>query len=324
MRTDLPRYVSKDDRGYVFRPYLYKRGGKSVYQQRQVIAPPGATLDEVWRAWEKVSTDVFTLGWLLSEYHNSKKFQRLSPKTQSDYQSYRDTLLGYEIEGGVFARAQLDHITKRTIRHFLDVYPAPVSANRHIAYLKAAWSWVEERHEIPPNPCLKVTMNEETPRDRYVTPEEYQVAYDLACPELKQMMELAYLCRARWSEVMNLRVEDLTDEGVTLERLKGSEGEITMYSERLRDAVSDVRGDPYICHRYSRSGFSSAWRRLMARVEKQGVERFTFHDLKAAGISDHKSNHSGHRSPNMRKVYVRKLQLVEPTAAGSLKVVENG
>jgi integrase len=324
MRTDLPRYVSRDDRGYVFRPYLRKRNGKPVYDKRQVIAPPGATIEEVWKAWERVSTDMFTLGWLLSEYHNSKKFQRLSPKTQSDYQSYRERLLGYEIEGGVFARAQLEHITKRTIRHFLDVYPAPVAANRHIAYLKAAWSWVEERHEIPPNPCLKVTMNEETPRDRYVTPEEYQVAYDLACPELKQMMELAYLCRARWSEVMNLTVEDVSDDHVRLIRLKGSEGELTTLSERLRAAVSDVRGYPYLCHRYSRSGFSSAWRRLMARVEKQGVERFTFHDLKAAGISDHKSNHSGHRSPNMRKVYVRKLQLVEPTAAGSLKVVENG
>ena len=37
-------------------------------------------------------------------------------------------------------------------------------------------------------------------------------------------------------------------------------------------------------------------------------------DLKAAGITDQKDNHSGHRdtSGKMRKTYVRKLQIVEP------------
>jgi hypothetical protein len=92
-------------------------------------------------------------------------------------------------------------------------------------------------------------------------------------------------------------------------RLKGSEGELCALSDRLRDAVSDVRASPYICHRYTESGFSSAWRRLMAKVDNP----FTYHDLKAKGISDHETNHSGHRSPAMRKTYVRKLQEVPAT-----------
>ena len=323
MESNLPKYVSLDSRGYVWRPYMGTKGGKPVFGKRQVIAPVGASEAAVWDAWSVVTADVHTIGWLLREYHNSAKFQRLAPKTREDYETYRDSWLNAKIDGGVFARAELGNITKRTIRGFLDTYPHPVAANRRVAYLKSAWNWAEERHEIPANPCLGVSMNEESPRDRYVTDEEYAKVYELACPELRQMMELAYLCRARKSEVLALRVEDILEDGLRLERLKGSEGEITMWSERLRAAVSDVRADPYICHRYKKDAFDSAWRRLMARAEKAGVERFTFHDLKAKGVSDHNSNHSGHRSVGMRKVYVRKLQLVEPTSETALKLVEN-
>jgi integrase len=127
------------------------------------------------------------------------------------------------------------------------------------------------------------------------------------------MMELAYLLRARLSEVQNLRVSDVSDTHVRLIRLKGSEGELTVLSERLRAAVSDVRGGDYVVHRYSQSAFRSAWRRLQANMKKAGIEPFAFHDLKAKGISDHNTNHSGHRSPVMRKTYVRKLQEVPAT-----------
>ena len=47
----------------------------------------------------------------------------------------------------------------------------------------------------------------------------------------------------------------------------------------------------------------------MAKVDNP----FTFHDLKAKGISDHENNHSGHRSGAMRKTYVRTLQEVPAT-----------
>jgi integrase len=127
------------------------------------------------------------------------------------------------------------------------------------------------------------------------------------------MMELAYLLRARLSEVRNLQISDVSDTHVRLIRLKGSEGELCMLSDRLRAAVSDVRGEPYIVHRYSQSAFRSAWRRLQANMKKAGIEPFAFHDLKAKGISDHQDNFGGHRSPAMRKTYVRDLQEIPAT-----------
>jgi integrase len=127
------------------------------------------------------------------------------------------------------------------------------------------------------------------------------------------MMELSYLLRARLGEVLALRVDDVKDEHIVLRRSKGSEGELTMLSERLIDAVSVIRGGDMVAHQYSQGGFSSAWRRLQGHMKKAGIEPFPFHDIKSKGISDHKDNFGGHRSLNMRKVYVRKLQEVEAT-----------
>jgi integrase len=158
-----------------------------------------------------------------------------------------------------------------------------------------------------------VKLNREAPRQRYVTDDEFKTVLRMAPPPISQMMELAYLLRARLSEVLNLTVDDVSDTHVTLRRLKGSEGELTLLSDRLRAAVSDVRGGRHICYQYSESAFRSAWRRLQAAMRKEGIEVFAFHDLKAKGISDHETNHGGHRDPKMRKVYVRTLQEIPAT-----------
>ena len=63
--------------------------------------------------------------------------------------------------------------------------------------------------------------------------------------------------------------------------------------------------------------FSSAWQRLMKRAVANGLkERFTFHDLKAKGVSDFdgdKKLASGHRTDAMVDVYDRKPSQVKAT-----------
>ena len=310
----LPKYVSLNDVGYRYKPYLGRVDGRIKWGKSCYLAPADATMSEVWRAYEELQSGPRnTVRWLLGLYADSQKFASLKEKTRGDYLKAIDTINAADIGNGTFGDAELERVTKRTIRSYLDTYPAPIAANRHIAVLKSAWSWAEERHEIPENPCLGVKMNEEKPRERYVTDDEYIAVLNMAPAELAQYMELAYLLRARLSEVRNLQISDVSDTHVSLDRLKGSEGERTILSERLRDALSDVRGEPYIVYRYSESAFRSAWRRLQSKMDKAGIERFTFHDLKAKGISDHKDNFGGHRSPNMRKIYVRKKQEVEAT-----------
>ena len=308
--SKLPPYVLADKYGYRLKPYLGRVNGKIKWGKTITIAPPNTPMSEVWKAYEEaVGDERQTLGWLLALYRDSDRFRELSPKSQQDYAKAIEKLTGAPVGNDRFGSVELRLIDKRSIRSYLDTYPSPVAANRQIAVLKSAWNWVLERYNVPENPCIGVKLNREAPRQRYVTDDEYETVLRMAPPPIQQMMELAYLLRARLSEVLNLTTEDVTGDYVVLRRLKGSEGEHTMLSERLRAAVSDVRADPYICHRYSESAFRSAWRRLMAKVEKP----FTFHDLKSKGVSDHETNHSGHRSAAMRKTYVRKLQEVPAT-----------
>jgi hypothetical protein len=48
----------------------------------------------------------------------------------------------------------------------------------------------------------------------------------------------------------------------------------------------------------------------MAKVQ---CEKFTYHDLKAKGLSDMINPTAGHRSPKMLDVYIRKPMKVTPT-----------
>lgn len=309
-KKKLPPYVSVDKYGYKLKRYEGRVHGKIRWGKTTIIAPADAPMSEVWRAYEEAVGDSRqTVGWLLRLFMDSEQFAALASKTQKDYRMAIERLVNAPVGNDRFGSVALHRVDKRSIRTYLDTYDAPVAANRHVAILKSAWNWCLERYQIPDNPCIGVKLNREAPRQRYVTDDEYEAALRMAPAPIQQMMELAYLLRARLSEVLNLTVDDVSETHVRLIRLKGSEGELTVLSDRLRSVLSEVRGDHYICHRYSQAAFRSAWRRLQSKLDNP----FTFHDLKSKGVSDHQTNHSGHRSASMRKVYVRKLQEVPPT-----------
>ena len=313
-KTGLPRYVFRARSAYWYKPWLGRVDGKQRWGKTIRLADDTVPMSELWSIWEQLgSAPKDTVRWMLDLYLGSPQFERLKDKTQKDYRAAVEKICSKPVGSKTMGDARLSQVTKRTIRDYLDTYPAPVAANRHIAVLKAAWSWCEERYEIPENPCKSVKLNREEPRQRYVSDDEYETVLRMAPPPISQMMELAYLLRGRLSEVLAIKVEHIHDDYLEFHRLKGSEGELCDLSERLRAALSDVRGEDYVCHQYSPSAFRSAWRRLQGHMKKAGIEPFPFHDLKAKGVSDHETNFAGHRSPNMKKVYVRKLQRVPAT-----------
>lgn len=158
----------------------------------------------------------------------------------------------------MFGDALLESVTRRTIRQYLDTHPHPVGANRHIQFLKAAWSWILDRKDIPDNPCVGVTLNEEKPRTRYVEDLEYDIVYEIALRRradyLPIFMEFAVLSRARRHEIAGYERSDLLEKGLRLIRGKGSRGEITEYSDRLTSAIKAAQAlnpdviSPWLIH----------------------------------------------------------------------------
>ncbi len=338
INENLPKYVYRKRDGYIFRPYLGTEDGKAVFGKDLYLCGKDASSAKVWAAFEQATgVKTNTLRWLLKQYHASHEFQKLAPRTQKDYNGFQEKLLNRPLkDGALFGDAPFNDIDMFTIRQYLKTYRdkndrlAPVAANRHIQYLKAGWNVVLQIcQNVPANPCMGVTLNSEEARTRLVTPAEYGAAHGLATGYLAIMMELAYLCRARRGEITALRRSDETEDGLRLVRSKGSEGEITAWSPRLRAAVDAAKawnpgapspiGGGYLLHDKAgqpikKNAFDSAWRRLMDKVTAAGVDPFTFHDLKAMGYSSMDKQFAGHRSAKMHKTYNRKLQIVEPPA----------
>ncbi len=127
--------------------------------------------------------------------------------------------------------------------------------------------------------------------------------------------------------------------GIFVERGKHSKNEITAWSPRLKKAVEDARRlcNPTAPSRVSkrplfkgRSGGpitaanrKSGWKRIRDIAMNEGLEiegkvvklqtPFTFHDIKAKGITDHESKAGGHRSKKMEAVYDRKPEIIKAT-----------
>lgn len=314
----------------IYREYRGVVGGKPSFAPDIYLCDLDASPSKMHAAYERVTQqDSDTVSWLLRQYHASPQFQALAQRTRREYEDYQTRLTSHVCKNRLpLGKAPLAAVKRTTIRSYLDNYGAPIAANRHIQYLKAAWNWALERFEwLPENPCQGVRLNEQSPRERYVTREEYAAIHPLTSGWVYWAMELAYLCRARRSEIVSLRVSDITEDGLRLRRGKGSEGEITRWTPRLRAAVDGAQrhsygeatpiGDAILLlnnhgSRITDRAWNSALGRLRPKMDALGIERFTLHDLKAAGMSNQEDNYGGHRSERMRRVYVRKLQLINP------------
>jgi len=292
-KTNLPPYVYRGKSAYEYRPYL----GRGLKRQGIRLCGLDAAISRVWAEWESLQgKPPQTLLWLLTEYLESDEGRSKAPRTRVEQQRQAAFLKRFALtHSRFFGDIDLSTITAGKMRRFLDVRKeqgAAISGNRELALISRAWNWARERDLVKhPNPCLIVRRNKETPRNRYVTDEEYHAVFELAAnpPYLRPMMELAYLCRMRQGEIRRALKSDITPEGFETRRLKGSRDALTEWFDRLRAAVKmalvtprriegvyviqDRNGQPI-----TKTGFDSAWQRLKVKMEKGGVEAFNFHD----------------------------------------------
>ena len=309
-------YQHLPPRFYVERKRIvYKEPGcKSI-----TVGSADMQIYELWEEHRKLTTsDDGSLGYIATEYHKSPRFLAL----KSGKESHRNLDKALTIIGIGKMPEQIQPVT---LRDYLDVRgkESITAANREIAAVSAMWSWAREYGYIElPNPCKGVRRHTENPRTRYVNDIEFKQAYQIMPKHIQVAMELAYLCRMRLSEVLDARVKDIEPEGLNTRRLKGSDDALTLWSPRLDKAVNTgLQGcirtpEMTIVNRNGspvrRSSFQTTWQRRM----KDFKPRFSYHDLKAKGVSDFdgdKKKASGHKSERMVRVYDRSRNIVEST-----------
>lgn len=324
----LPPYVYLAKGRYVYKPWAGGKFGKEI-----VLCPADAAVSAIWAAYEKAKENGAaerTLQGLFDEYLGSPTYREKSGSTQSDYAKYARQIGEFpRRDGKPFGSTPLNRITAGIIRQYLDKRAdAPVLANRHLAFMRLVFAWAYERDKLPKNPAKGVRRNTETPRSLYVTDAMYSAVYEKAGSPwyIRPAMEIAYICRARKSEVLGLTLNDCLPEGLRIRRLKGSKTNVIRWSPRLRAAVDTCRSLDRVVsstllfadrngHPITASGFDTAWQRLMVAHASSGGQRFTFHDLKAKSISDDdgdKQAGSGHKTAAMVAIYDRKPSTADP------------
>jgi integrase len=186
------------------------------------------------------------------------------------------------------------------------------------------------------NPCVKVERHPCRPRERYITDEEFAGCRAIACPQVQIAMDIAYLTAQRQADIVGMTWKQIEAIGLPREKW-GIALQQGKTGKRLRISISPALEAPlkraklmlphwpreYVIrtkwgNRYTGDGFRALWQRTMRVYVKGGGTRFTFHDIRAKSLSDHKDIHrayslSGHIDIKMtRRTYDRGVRQVEP------------
>ncbi|WP_308822746.1 tyrosine-type recombinase/integrase, partial [Sodalis praecaptivus] len=306
------------------------------------LCPLNASYAEVWVAYEEYmksidnNTHGDTFEKLINQFFESADFNALSKRTRIDYKGYSKFVTK------PFGKMLPNDINPIHVRKYMDIrgVKSQVQANREKAFLSRVFRWGYERGLVTANPCQGVRQFSEKPRERYITEKEYSALYESADTLIKVAMEVSYLCCARQGDVLALRREQIMDEGIFIRQGKTGVKQIKAWSPRLIAVIKLASTLPlhvgiastFLLHqpngdRYTTSGMNNRWQAAKVAAKKKYPELnfdFTFHDLKAKGISDlsgslqEKQAISGHKNIGQTARYDRKIKVV-PTVDGQNK-----
>ena len=195
----------------------------------------------------------------------------------------------------------------------------PVPANREKAALSSCMSWLIRSGKVPGlkvNPCLRasgIKRNKESPRERYVTHDEYREVWAVAPNSVRLMMELTYRTLQRpesdiigWdSTVISVRdgrrVLEFT-QGKTKKRMRvaiGADLDALIKASLGKDSAGKVTPlRQHLVHTrdgesYSYGGLSAMLKRAIGKANQARKARgaptipsFGFRDLKGKGATD--------------------------------------
>ncbi|MAM87519.1 MAG: integrase [unclassified Hahellaceae] len=310
---------------------LYR--GKSAYEYKpkpgvtirvcSLDATKPAVLRQFAAAYEQFHAVDGSLTEVVELYFKSEKYLALALQTRKDYAKYWPKLKP------VFGHVNRNNIKPEHIRRYMDVKgkTSETQANRHHSFLSSVYTWGFQRGYVTTNPCRGVSKFKEAPREKYIEQAEYDAVYSRAPIAVQVAMEISYLCAARQGDVLRLKKNQLLEEGIFIRQGKTGMKQIKAWTPRLRAAITlaatieTKTSSMYVIPTrsgtaYTSDGFRSIWHdaREIARKETQLPLAFTFHDIKAASISDYqgdKQRFSGHKTARQVQIYDRKVPVVD-------------
>jgi integrase len=243
-----------------------------------------------------------------------------APRTQ------KDNLVEIRWLRAFFGQMPIDQVETSHVAQYIAHRKATTRANREIALLSHIYNkailWGLTKH----NPCsVPGLRNKEKPRSRYVEDAELEKFKEL-CPDwIKAYIDIKVLTGQRQRDLLDLEWSDIDEQGITVWVSKTKKRVKIALTDELQALLKNLpRSSKTIFatqqgEKYSSAGFSSIWRRLMAKYRLTGNEGFTEHDLRGKTATDmddpiQAQRLLGHSSVKMTEMYIkqRKTDVVEP------------
>ena len=279
----LPLRVYIDHGTYWFRP----KGSKAVNLGRDLsdaLAKYGAIIGPTWSGR--------TLGDVIDRYRTQVLPLKRSKHTRRDQGAQLDRLKR------VFGHMQPDGVTAQHVYRYADErrnpkgLPAPVAARHEVSLLGHIFRKAIRWGVASSNPVRGLDLGPRSAKRSQVLLAEVEKVRALADERMRVAIDLAVCMGPRRGDLLSLRRENLTDEGIMFTQSKTGITQLIEWSDELRAIVArakalkpQVPGEYLLRTRngkpYTAAGFSANWQRLITKHVKAGGQRFTFHDLRA-------------------------------------------
>ena len=246
-----------------------------------------------------ISPKATTIADMLLAFRLSDEFRELAHRTQLDYCKYIDGALV-----PTFGHMAPGELTTSEVARWLRLEKqrgAGSQANKKVACLSSAYQFALGEDLAESNPCRGIRRNKTRARDRYVRHDEYLLYFDAAPDHLQDLLAGIYLMELRPGEARELRKTSITPKGVHIEQTKIGKLKVIEWSPALQffltRATSRTPASPFVFtnslgEKWTETAMHSALATVRATLP-EGSPRWTFHDIRAKGESDHRGGGHG-------------------------------
>jgi len=322
-----------------------------------------------------------TVAAVIDAFERSTKWRELSDATRRDYTIHAKIVRDWKGRDGLtFGQRVVDRLAQPSIHALIEAIAKgrPESrpgagdalkgrtstANHALRYLRRLFAWGIVAGECKTNPADGVPEVKERGRNTMPARDVYAklLAFarergarkrrtEGACPPyLAPLMDIAYLCRLRGVEAVSLSDWHARTRGVIVQRVKGSNGNLTLWNDRLRASWDEARAvraavlkrlaekkrakptpirpedRPLFLNETGEAlttgALAQAVQDFRALAIREGIipegTAFSLHGLKHRGVTDTKGNKgdkrdaSGHKQDATLELYDHDLPAVEP------------
>ncbi len=205
----------------------------------------------------------------------------------------------------------------------------PVAARHEIALLGHVFAKAIRWGVATQNPARGLDLGARSTKRAQVTLEQVEALKKLTGERMRVAIDLAVSLGQRRGDLLKLKREHLTAEGVYIEQSKTGAKVLIEWSPDLEAIVArakalspQIPGDYLIRKRngrpYTPRGFTAIWQRLMAKHVEAGGTRFSFHDLRSvsadgAATPEEARDRLGHASvETTKRHYLRGVTKAKP------------